>query len=103
MLLFNEMEYQDMMKILEHFQPYSPSKDVEREFAVPGKTGPKAKITIKDKQYTMMLIGGDQLTVARMCGAQRIRGNSETSEDRFDTWCATSSVGLACENVFYGG
>ena len=72
------------MKILEHFQTYSPSKEVEREFAVSGKTGPEATITIKDKQYAMTLIGGDQLTVARMRGAQRIRGNSETSEERFD-------------------
>ena len=78
------MEYQDTMKILEHVQAYSPSKEVERKFAVPGKTGPEATITIKDKQYAMTLIGGDQLTVARMRGAQKIRGNSETSEERFD-------------------
>ena len=84
MLPFSEMEYQDMMKILEHFQGYSPSKDMERHFTVPGKTGPEGTITIKDKQYAMTLVGGDQLTVARMRGAQRIRGNSENSEERFD-------------------
>jgi L1 cell adhesion molecule like protein len=83
-LPFNEIEYQDMMKILEHIQTYSPSKQVEREFAVPGKTGEEATISIKDKQYAMTLVGGDQLTVARMRGAQRIRGNSENSEERFD-------------------
>lgn len=32
----------------------------------------------------MTLVGGDQLTVARIRGAQKIRGNSEKSEDRFD-------------------
>ena len=78
------MEYQDMMKILEHVQTYAPSKEVEREFTVPGKTGSEATITITDKQYAMTLIGGDQLTVARKRGAQRIRGNSENSEERFD-------------------
>ena len=56
MLPSNEMEYQDIMKIL---QTYSPSKEVEREFVVPGKTGSKATIAVKDKQYVMTLIGGD--------------------------------------------
>ena len=28
----------------------------------------------------MTLVGGDQVTVARIRGAQRIRGNSETSQ-----------------------
>ena len=57
---------------------------MEREFTVPGKTGPEATVTIKDKQYATILIGGDQLTVARMRRAQRIRINSENSEERFD-------------------
>ena len=45
-----------MMKILEHVQAYSPSKEVERKVAVPGKTGPEATITIKDKQYARTLV-----------------------------------------------
>lgn len=40
-------------------------------------------IKIDDKVFTTTLVGGDQLTVARICGAQRIRGNSETSEQQF--------------------
>ena len=56
MLPSNEMEYQDIMKIL---QTHSPSKEVEREFAVPGKIGPEASIAVKDKQYVMTLIDGD--------------------------------------------
>ena len=44
----------------------------------------EATIKLKDKQYAMTLVGGDQLTAARMHGAQKIRGNSERSEERFD-------------------
>lgn len=48
-LPFNEMGYQNIMKILEHVQIYTPSKKVERERVVPGKTGSEATITIKGK------------------------------------------------------
>ena len=41
-------------------------------------------IKLKDKQYAMTLVGGDQLTVAQICGSQRIRGNSDTNEERLD-------------------
>ena len=50
---------------------------------------------VSDQQYAMTLVGGDQLTVGRIRGAQRIRGNSVTSQQRFDTRCR----GLACQNV----
>ena len=63
---------------------YVPSKDVERTFTVPNEEGPASVITVEDKKFTTLLVGGDQLTVARIRGAQMIRGNSETSEQRFD-------------------
>ena len=64
---------------------YVPSKEVERELTIPNKTGPDTIMKVIDQQYyAMTLVGGDQLTVARIRGAQRIRGNSETSQQRFD-------------------
>lgn len=39
---------------------------------------------MEDDQFVMTVVGGDYLTAARMRGAQRIRGNSENSGDRFD-------------------
>ena len=73
-----------MIKVLEKIHVYVPSKDVERIFTVPNEKGPASVITVEDKKYSTLLVGGDQLTVARIRGAQMIRGNSETSEQRFD-------------------
>ena len=82
MLPFSEMEYSDM-KILEHIQQYSPSKNVE-ELEVPNPGGQSSVLKLEDDQLVMTLVGGDNLTAARMQGEQRIRGNSEKSADRFD-------------------
>ena len=78
------MKYEEIIQALEHIQQYSPSKEVERELVIPNQTGRDTVIKLKDKQYTMTLVGGDQLTVARIRGSQRIRGNSDTSEERLD-------------------
>ena len=80
----SEINYEDMIKVLEIVQGYAPSTDVERELVVPDQSGGATTIRLDDKQYAVTLVGGDQLTVARICGAQKIHGNSETSEHRFD-------------------
>ena len=84
MLPYSEIKYEDMIKCLEDIQVYVPSTDIEREVTVPNKSGPDTVMKIRDQQHKMTLVGGDQLTVARMRGAQRIRGNSETSQQRLD-------------------
>ena len=76
MLPYNETKYEDMMQALEHIQKYVPFKHVERELPVPGQDAVK----FQDKEYIMTLIGGDQLTVSRIRGALKIRGNSGRSE-----------------------
>ena len=48
----------------------------------------------------MTLVGGDQLTVARIRGTQKIRGNSETSEQRFDGLLPVVVDWHACKDVF---
>ena len=79
----SEINYEDVIKVLEIVQGYAPSIDVERELVVPDQSDGATTIRLEDKQYAVSLVGGDQLTVARIRGAQKIRGNSETSEQRF--------------------
>ena len=45
----SEIDYEDMIKILEKVQMYVPSKDVEREMLVPDQAGASI-IQLKDKQ-----------------------------------------------------
>ena len=80
----SEVNYEDMIKVLEKMHTYVPSKDVEREFKIPNEEGPDSSIKVNDKKFTTLLVGGDQLTVARIHGVQMIRGNSVTSEERFE-------------------
>ena len=82
-LPYDEMYYEDMIKALEHIQHYAPSKEVERELMVPSQTGLET-VKLKEKKFSTTIVGGDQLTVSRIRGSQRIRGNSDTSEQRLD-------------------
>lgn len=43
----------------------------------------RSVLKLEDDQHIMTLVGGDNLTAARMRGAQRIQGNSEESADQF--------------------
>lgn len=69
-----------MIEIMLHVQKYVPAKTVEREVFLPHDDVMK----YTEQHYAVTLVGGDQLTVARARGAQRIRGNSTKSEDRLD-------------------
>ena len=78
---------------------YVPSKDVQKKIAFTDEKGSECVIKIDDKDLTTTLVGGNQLTVARIRGAQRIRSNSETSEQRFDGLLPVVYRGLACQDV----
>ena len=73
-----------MIQVLEKVHVYVPSKDVEKEIPILDEAGSESVIKVSDKAFSTTIVGGDQLTVARIRGAQRIRGNSEKSEQRFD-------------------
>ena len=75
-LPYSEIEYGDMMKIMENVQGYLPFMKITRELEVPNPGGQNSVLKMEDDQFVTTLIGGDQLSVARMRGAQRIRGNS---------------------------
>ena len=72
-LPYNEIEYSDMMKIMENVQGYLPSTKITRELEVPNPGGQNRVLKMEDDQFVTTLIGGDQLTVARMRGAQDTR------------------------------
>ena len=78
-ILKDETKYDDMIDILEHIQQYVPVKHVQRELVVP-VTG--EVLHLEDQEFARTLVGGDQLTAARACGAQLFRSNSETNEHR---------------------
>ena len=78
------MKYEDMMKVLEHIQAYVPSKETERELIIPNQHGPDSVLKFADRKHEMKIVGRGQLTAARIRGSQRIQGNSDKSEERFD-------------------
>ena len=41
--------------------------------------GTEEQATVQDDRFHQLLLGGNQLTVARVRGAQRIRANSESA------------------------
>ena len=68
-LLKNEISYDDMTEILEHYQMYVPSLSCEKHIPNTGVT--------EDKQFLTTLLGCDYLSVARARSAQLIRSTSE--------------------------
>lgn len=72
---------------------------MEREIPIPNEAASESVIKIDDKLFTITLVGGDQLTVARIHGAQRIHGNFETSEQRFTRLLVVEdfSRGVRCD------
>lgn len=79
-LPYNETKYEDMISILQHVQGYVPARLVNRELTLPDQE----TMQYSEQHHAVTLIGGDQLTVARARGAQKIRSNSLKSEDRLD-------------------
>ena len=64
---------------MEDLQQYCPVVHDEEVVLTPGEQEPD---TIQQFHYHPILFGGDQLTVARIRGAQRIRLNSENEKGR---------------------
>lgn len=69
-----------MCKILDHLHTYVPQKRVEVVTSVPDGS----VVTHDDYQLGKILLGGDQLTVARIHGAQAARSSHETAIDRLE-------------------
>ncbi len=79
-LLFNENKVDEMCKILDELHKYVPAKKTHTEITLPdGGTLPH-----DDYKLYQVLLGGDQLTVARVRGAVAIRSNHENAKDRLE-------------------
>ena len=78
--LRNENKTDEMAEIMEHLQQYVPSKRTTESFVMPGSE----EISLQIDHFGHILFGGDQLTVARARGAQRIMSNSHNGFDRLE-------------------
>ena len=67
-----------MCKILESLSKYVPSQEYTATVSLPDGTMSSSKDVI----FHQVLIGGDQLTCARVRGAQSICANHETNMDK---------------------
>ena len=68
-----------MVEILDSIHKYVPTKRTTQEFNVPNgdeDTGVE-HVSVQVDYFHHILLGGDQLTVARIRGAQSVRNNSE--------------------------
>ena len=70
--LKNETTYEEMMDILDMLQKYVPKVEMNATYI--GDDGHIKECKIEKMHY--LLLGGDQLTVARARGCQKIRSNS---------------------------
>ena len=73
------MNYEDMISILEHMHTYVPKVSFTEVFEIDGM-----EVQHEDHRLLTTLVGGDQLSVARVRGSQLIRANSETNVDRLN-------------------
>ena len=67
-----------MVSIMEHLHQYVPTIHGEERADIPGT---EDHITLQVDEFHHILMGGDQLTVARARGAQRTRENSESASE----------------------
>ena len=68
-----------MVEILDSIHKYVPIKRTTEDFDVPNEDEDDGfeHISVQIDHFHHILLGGDQLTVVRIRGAQSIRNNSE--------------------------
>ncbi len=80
MLLFDENKLDEMCKILDNLQKYVPSTKIEVHVPLPdGQV-----LVHNDHKLYQLLLGGDQLTIARVRGAIGVRSNYKNSKERLE-------------------
>ena len=75
--MHNENRLDEMCKIMEGLQKYVPSKPIVSSIRFDSET-----VTQHDVVHKKLLLFGDQLTSARVRGAQAIRCSHETNDDK---------------------
>lgn len=75
------------MDILDGLHKYVPSIRTIQHFEDPEDTSGEPEVTdIEIDHFCQILIGGDQLTAARVRGSQSIRRNSDNGRMRLDAF-----------------
>ena len=77
----DENKFEDMVCILEHFHAYVPTIRKERRYPI---TSTSEEAVVNEDRFHQVLLGGDQLTVARVRSCQRGRGNSDSAVKRLN-------------------
>ena len=72
----NENKIEDMVCIMDHLHQYVPT--LKKEHHVQVSTASEEEV-IHEHKFHRVLLGGDQLTVARARSCQLSRGNSDSS------------------------
>lgn len=80
MLLYNENIVDEMAKTLDELNKYIPAIPTDNTIYLPNGT----TINHKDFDLIRIPVTGDQVTVARIRGAQSARRSSENSRDRLE-------------------
>ena len=82
--LKNENKLDDMSEILDELHKYVPMIRTTQVVEISGPRETTRPITIHTDHFNHILIGGDQLTVARVRGCQRVKANSHTGRSRYE-------------------
>ncbi len=80
MSLFNEHKLDEMSHILDAYMDIVPTLPVEGKHVLPNGSS----LAIDNTQFHKILLGGDQLTVARVRGTQALRFSEEKAVDRLE-------------------
>lgn len=78
-LLHNENKLDEMSKILDHYMKFVPTVAGEKEVTLPNGT---SVIKLDDTYFFKILLGGDQLTAARIRGTQALRATQDKAVER---------------------
>ena len=78
--LLSENNLNDMSKLLENFHKLVPTHDKEGHLTLPNGE----MLDFDDTSFFTVLLGGDQLTVARARGAQAMRASHDRPSDRLE-------------------
>ena len=82
-MLKNEAIFNEMVEILDSTHKYVPTKRTTEQFDVPSEGVEQVTVDV-DNFHNLLSVGGYQLTVARIRGAQTIRNNSENNRSCLD-------------------
>lgn len=80
MLLQNENKLDEMSKILSHFMTMVPTLSDEGKLTLPNGS----ELEFDNTKFSKILLGGDQLTSARVRGTQALRLSEDKAVDRLE-------------------